>query len=147
MSLEEQLHNLKEKQLAIEKLIVEKKIKEKNLTKDASIERLEQLVKHWSEHLDHKSFNSNIPSKREELNSRYNSQLKSIKEQNIHYKNRNGFPVCLPVKDELLRNEEILVTIVNLLKKQDKIIKDLSSKVDIYKLTTNPFKMKQDETR
>ena len=130
-ALTQQLEQLKKQQEELEKRIQEEAETKKKLNKEASIERLEALVQPITETLDFvdPNNNCNIKSQRIALEERlkqdilaYNSAMNVATTRNRQYPRpirRNGD----------LENEEIFVTIIGILKKQDERIKELEAKI------------------
>tara|TARA_B100001059_G_C17798909_1_gene564894 strand:- start:207 stop:590 length:384 start_codon:yes stop_codon:yes gene_type:complete len=120
-TLTQQLELLKEQQEGLEKRIQEEKEHKKKLNNEASIERLEALVEPITRQLDydkHKSL-----SKRKELIIQYESYMRQYNNSITNHPNgRHGFP---PKKVDELEKEEIYVTLIGILKKQDERIKEL----------------------
>ena len=120
-TLTQQLELLKKQQEGLEKRIQEEKNTRRKLNNEASIERLEALVEPITTQLDydkHKSL-----SKRKELTIQYECSLNNYNNSITNYPNgRHGFP---PKKVDELEKEEIYVTLIGILKKQDERIKEL----------------------
>ena len=126
-----QLQNLKKQQEELEKRIQDEAETRKKLNNKASIERLEALVKPITETLDfidpNNTYGNTHASKSERMICMeglkhtilvYNSEMDRAKTQ------RRAYP--RPIRrNRDLENEEILVTIIGILKKQDKRIKEL----------------------
>ena len=119
-----QLQQLKKQQEELEKRIQEEAEIKKQLNNEASIERLEALVEPITETLDfvqvHSSLNNR--SKREMGTKGYDLSWDEYHQKMQIYPNRDHFP---PRKGNDLEREEIFVTIIGILKKQAKKIKDL----------------------
>ena len=135
-ALTAQLEQLKKQQEELEKRIQEEEETNKKLNNDASIERLEVLVKPLTNMLDHRSshgMNGGVPiwekSARMECQKHYENEL---------YLYNMGLltqPPDLrecrlpPQKSKDLWKEEIYTTIISIFKKQDERIKILESKL------------------
>ena len=93
---------------------------------NATIKKLEELIKPLTEHLNLKAFNGLNKngkimygkSNREELQEEYDNKLENLNKR-IKY-NYIRTRSSVPLKSELLRNEEIFTTILGLLKKQQR---------------------------
>tara|TARA_B100000941_G_scaffold216333_1_gene159308 strand:+ start:63 stop:446 length:384 start_codon:yes stop_codon:yes gene_type:complete len=124
-TLTQQLELLKEQQEELEKRIQKEKEHKKKLNNEASIERLEALVEPITTQLDydkHKSL-----SRRKEFIIQYECSLNNYNNAIAKYPNgRHGFP---PKKVDELEKEEIYVTLIGILKKQDERIKELEKKI------------------
>ena len=124
-TLTQQLELLKQQQEELEKRIQEEKEHKKKLNNEASIERLEALVEPITTQLDyvkHKSL-----SKRKEYTIQYECSLYNYNTSVTNYPNgRHGFA---PKKRDELEKEEIYVTLIGILKKQDERIKELEKKM------------------
>ena len=120
-TLTQQLELLKEQQEELEKRIQEEKEHKKKLNNEASIERLEALVEPITTQLDydkHKSL-----SRRKELIIQYESCMDRYNNSITNFPHGNhGLP---PKKVNELEKEEIYVTLIGILKKQDERIKEL----------------------
>lgn len=131
-TLADELELLKKKQEELEKRIQDEEEIKKKLNNDASIERLEALVKPISNTLEQKSFkgtSGNEPiwgkSRREMLREHHERELQQY---NVNLlRNPPGlYEFRLPPKkSEQLLTEEIYVTLIGILKKQDERIKKL----------------------
>ena len=119
-TLTQQLELLKEQQDELEKRIQEEKEHKKKLNNEASIERLEALVEPITRRLD---YDKHDISKRKEYTIQYECSLNNYNNAIAKYPNgRHGFP---PKKVDELEKEEIYVTLIGILKKQDERIKEL----------------------
>ena len=123
-TLADELELLKKQQEKLEKRIQEEKEHKKKLNNEASIERLEALVEPITRQLDydkHKSL-----SKRKELIIQYESCIRQYNNSITNFPHGNhGLP---PKKVNELEKEEIYVTLIGILKKQDERIKELEKK-------------------
>ena len=135
-ALTTQLEQLKKQQEELEKRIQEEEETNKKLNNDASIERLEVLVKPLTNMLDHRSsggMNGGVPTwekqPREVLQEQYENEL------HLYNMNLLTSPPALhecrlpPQKRKDLWKEEIYTTIISIFKKQDERIKILESKL------------------
>lgn len=126
-SLTQKLENLLKQKEDLEKRIKEEKQNEKELMHQSSIDRLEALVKPITKFLDYKRSNGYNghqmiydKSYRENHITKYDQEL--LVYNNIRDPKRLSHN---PLKNELLRNEEIFVTLIGILKKQDERIRKL----------------------
>ena len=93
---------------------------------NVTIKKLEELIKPLTEHLNIKAFNGLNKngkimygkSNREELQEEYDNKLQNLNNRIKYSYIRTRSSV--PLKSELLRNEEIFTTILGLLKKQQR---------------------------
>ena len=119
-TLTQQLELLKKQQEGLEKRIQEEKNTRRKLNNEASIERLEALVEPITTQLD---YDNQRLSKRKELIIHYESTMAQYNNAITNYPHGNhGFP---PKKVNELEKEEIYVTLIGILKKQDERIKEL----------------------
>lgn len=126
-TLADELELLKKQQEKLEKRIQEEKEHKKKLNNEASIERLEALVEPMTRQLDYNKHKS--LSKRKELIIQYECSLNNYNNAITNYPNgRHGFP---PKKVDELEKEEIYVTLIGILKKQDERIKELEKKMQL----------------
>lgn len=131
-TLADELELLKKQQEKLEKRIQEEKEHKKKLNNDASVERLEALVKPLSNYLEQKSCmgscgNEPIWGKtRRELLLLQHEQETQKYNMNLLRNPPGLYERRLPPnkKEELLK-EEIYVTLIGILKKQDERIKEL----------------------
>ena len=125
-TLTQQLELLKEQQEELEKRIQEEKEHQKKLNNEASIERLEALVEPITTQLDFLKKGNRL-SKRKELIIHYESTMDNYNNSITNHPNgRHGLP---PKKVDDLEKEEIYVTLIGILKKQDERIKELEKKL------------------
>ena len=123
-TLTQQLELLKEQQEELEKRIQEEKEHKKKLNNEASIERLEALVEPITRRLD---YDKHDISKRKEYTIQYECSLNNYNTAVTNYPNgRHGFA---PMKRAELEKEEIYVTLIGILRKQDERIKELEKKM------------------
>ena len=116
-SLTEQMELLQKQQAVLAQQIKEEEERNKKLGKEASIERLEALIEPITHHLDdereHFPGSKNDTTYRQELEHRFvlqsNQSAPPTKYQSSH----------------MLANEEIFVTLLNIIKKQDARIEEL----------------------
>jgi len=124
-TLSQQLELLKQQQEELEKRIQEEKEHKKKLNNEASIERLEALVEPITRNLDYET--SNDMYKRKEYTIQYECSMNNYNNSITNYPNgRHGAP---PKKRDELEKEEIYVTLIGILKKQDERIKELEKKL------------------
>ena len=115
---------------------------------NATIKKLEELIKPLTEHLNLKEFNGLNKngkimygkSNREELQEEYDNKLENLNKR-IKY-NYIRTRSSVPLKSELLRNEEIFTTILGLLKKQQRHLSALE--IENEELKQDNEKLKQD---
>ena len=123
-TLTQQLELLKQQQEELEKRIQEEKEHKQKLNNEASIERLEALVEPITRQLD---YDKHDMSKRKEYTIQYECSLNNYNNAIAKYPNgRHGFA---PKKRDELEKEEIYVTLIGILKKQDERIKELEKKL------------------
>ena len=135
-ALVQQLEQLKKHQEELEKRIQEEAEIKKKLNNAASIERLEALVEPMTEDLDFVDLNNhNMHSLRNGHNKsqRIISTEKFVRDTLVYNSNmqnavtKNG-PYPRPIRrGNGLENEEIFVTLIGILKKQEKRIEYLES--------------------
>ena len=134
-TLVSQLEQLKKQQEGLQERIYEEEENKKKLNNEASIDRLEALVEPLTELLD---YVRQLPVELHEEKSLREASIERLKREWAQYyhalkTNRNG---CLdrriPKKSTLLVNEEIFVTLIGILKKQDERIKELEVKTKSY---------------
>jgi len=123
-TLTQQLEHLKDQQEELEKRIQEEKEHKKKLNNEASIERLEALVEPITESLNFRKRNT-LKSNRDNLIQHHDHQMLSYNHEITHRPNQDHF---LPMKDVQLEKEEIFVTLIGILKKQDERIKELEKR-------------------
>ena len=132
-----QLKKLNEQKEKLEKKINEEKIRNEKLNNDASIERLEALIEPLTNRLSHQAVNvwqNNSPvygkSQREKLEEHFKSE--TLKYHEKIYNNPNKFDIMNtlpPRKNKTLEEEEIFVTIIGILKKQQEEIEYLKKQI------------------
>ena len=130
-ALTQQLEQLKKQQDQLEKRIQEEEETKKKLNNEASIERLEALVQPITETLDFvdPNNNCNIKSQRIALEERFEHDIYDYN-SNMNEATTRNRPYPRPVRRNIdLENEEIFVTIIGILKKQDEKIKELEAKI------------------
>jgi len=127
-TLTQQLELLKEQQEGLEKRIQEEKNTRRKLNNEASIERLEALVEPITRQLDYNTSNDHlVVCRRKELTIQYECSLNNYNTAVTNYPNgRHGFA---PMKRAELEKEEIYVTLIGILKKQDERIKELEKNI------------------
>lgn len=135
-ALTTQLEQLKKQQEELEKRIQEEEETNKKLNNDASIERLEVLVKPLTNRLDHRrscGMNGGVPMW--EKSARMDCQKQYENELHLYNLKLLTQPPDLrecrlpPQKRKDLWKEEIYTTIISIFKKQDERIKILESKL------------------
>ncbi len=136
-TLTQQLEQLNKQQKELEERIRKQQENKEKLNNEASIDRLESLVKLLTEYLDYE-----IPGIRSEGGPQYppasscRKQLQFKYEQELNYyylklqrKSERDYNIPnIPRKASALENEEIFVTLIDILKKQDERIKKLENK-------------------
>ncbi len=129
-TLTTQLQELKKQQEELMKRIQEEAETKKKLNNASSIERLEALVEPITEHLNktlgNKPLGISVSSMNERNQYQHNYEQKlqrwiSLRRQATHHK---------PRKNAELEKEEIYVTLIGILKKQDERIKNLESQLN-----------------
>ena len=133
-ALAQQLEQLKLQQEELKKKIQEEEERKIKLNNEASIERLEELVQPITDTLNYKRKKPNSKSCRDITLQIYEQELQSynqeiIRKPNIHH--------LLPRKANDLENEEIFVTLIGILKKQDKELTKLVERMDNLQFYTN----------
>jgi len=133
-SLVSQLEQLKKQQEGLQERIYEEEENKKKLNNEASIDRLEALVEPLTEQLD---YVRQHPVELHEEKSLREASIERLKREWAQYyhelkTNRNGDNRHIPKKSTLLVNEEIFVTLIGILKKQDERIKELEVKTKSY---------------
>ena len=131
-----QLEQLKKQQEELKKRIQEEAENKKKLNNDASIERLEALVEPLTNQLNQRNsigYSGGVPrwgkQNREQLQEHYENEL------HLYNMNLLTSPPALherrlpPQKRKDLLQEEIYITLIGILKKQDERIKILESKL------------------
>ena len=109
---------------------------------NATIKKLEELIKPLTEHLNLKAFNGLNKngkimygkSSREELQQEYDNKLENLNNRIKYSYTRTRSSV--PLKSELLRYEEIFTTILGLLKKQQRHLSALEIENEYLKKET-----------
>ena len=134
-ALTQQLEQLKKQQDQLEKRIQDEAETKKKLNNEASIERLEALVQPITETLDFVDPNNhNYPrgtgkSQRIALEERFEHDIYDYN-SNMNEATTRNRPYPRPVRRNIdLEKEEIFVTIIGILKKQDEKIKELEAKL------------------
>ena len=123
-TLTQQLKHLREQQKELEKRIQEEKEHKKKLNNEASIERLEALVEPITESLNFIRRNTS-KSNRDDIIQKYDHKMLCYNNNITKHPNKEHF---LPRKEIDLEKEEIFVTLIGILKKQDERIKKLEKK-------------------
>ena len=127
-SLTLQLEQLNKQQEELQERIRQEEENKRKLNNEASIDRLEALVQPITERLNYKdSINcSHQSSMRENIQLKHSQQ---IEKYYAHQKN-TGKVTHMPLKKEELLKEEIFVTLIGILKKQNKKINYLESELN-----------------
>ena len=125
-ALTTQLEQLKKQQEELEKRIQEEAETKKKLNNDASIERLEALVEPITETLNYIRKGNCNNQQRKQYNMQYELALQNYNREIIQRPNSEHFT---PRKNDVLEKEEIYITIIGILKKQDERIKELEAKL------------------
>ena len=116
-SLIEQLNNLKKQQEQLAQKIKEEEERKNKLQQVATIDRLEALIEPITQYLDWSDGtnpNNTNPSVREQLSLKFQHQRKSS--NSIRERGRHHRPIIKPAE---LLNEEIFVTLLGIIKKQE----------------------------
>ena len=125
-ALAQQLEQLKLQQEELEKRIQEEEERKKKLNNEASIERLEALVQPFTDTLNHTNTRHGN-TQRIQYIMRYEQELQNYNQQIIQRPNIQHFK---PRKNLELEKEEIFVTLIGILKKQDEKITKLAESID-----------------
>ena len=135
-SLIEQMEYLQKQQAILAEKIKEEAERNEKLAHDASIERLEALIQPISECLDWICPNQNGVSysggsrsdwsTRRNLNSKFEIQMR---ERQSRLDTKWSRPITKYQSSHMLANEEIFVTLLNIIKKQEARICDLEATV------------------
>ena len=130
-SLTSQLALLKKQTEEIEQRIKHEEDMKKKLENESSIERLEALIDPITEYLNYSQSGpgGNAKSHRDIMLARFERKITEW-EINISNPRRRHDPPQKPIKQEEIRNEEIFVTLLGILKKQEKKILELESKLN-----------------
>ena len=132
-ALTQQLEQLKTQQEELEKRIQDEAETKKKLNNEASIERLEALVQPITETLDfvdpnNHNYNQAGKSQRIALEERLKHDILAYNCAINDATTRKHRPYPRPIRRKGdLENEEIFVTIIGILKKQDERIKELEA--------------------
>ena len=130
-SLTSQLELLKKQTEEIEQRIKDEEDMKKKLENESSIERLEALIDPITEYLNYSQPGpgGSVSSHRDSMLARFKRQITEW-EINISNPRRTQDPPQKPIKHIEIRNEEIFVTLLGILKKQEKKIIELESKLN-----------------
>ena len=130
-SLTSQLELLKKQTEEIEQRIKHEEDMKKKLENESSIERLEALIDPITEYLNYSQSGPGgcVSSHRDIMLARFKRKITEW-EINISNPRRRHDPPQKPIKQEQIRNEEIFVTLLGILKKQEKKIIELESKLN-----------------
>lgn len=127
-SLTEQMEELQKQQAILVEKIKEEEERKSKLNKEASIERLEALIEPITQELDwiQPGCNSRITYGG---GGQYNSSSSLSRRENINNsfneKKRRGEKNTINTQNQMLANEEIFVTLLGIIKKQDVRIGEL----------------------
>ena len=124
-ALTTQLEQLKIQQEELEKRIQEEAETKKKLNNEASIERLEALVEPITEILNYIEHGTSADSYRYQNIQHHEKEMTVYNSEIIRRPDRTH---RVPQKNMILSNEEINITLIGILKKQDERIKILESK-------------------
>lgn len=136
-SLTEQMELLQKQQEILAKKIKEEEERKRKLNNEASIERLEALIDPITQYLDNTEkdmHNSHSGITRLSIRERFtnNFEIKErdrlMKNQNKPFHLQNHITNIMYKCDHMLANEEIFVTMLGILKKQEERIKQLESR-------------------
>tara|TARA_B110000003_G_scaffold273171_1_gene310405 strand:+ start:35 stop:478 length:444 start_codon:yes stop_codon:yes gene_type:complete len=129
-ALAQQLEQLKKQQEELEKRIQEEAETKKKLNKEASIERLEALVEPMTENLNQRD-NRVVGGGciRDVYIMQYEGRQQQAHNEMINPRHSNH-NIQQPRKEIDLEREEIYVTLIGILKKQDQKIKGLENLVN-----------------
>ena len=129
-SLTSQLELLKKQTEEIEQRIKHEEDMKKKLENESSIERLEALIDPITEYLNYSQPGPGcVSSHRDDMLARFKREITKW-EINISNPRRRHDPPQKPIKHIEIRNEEIFVTLLGILKKQEKRIIELESKLN-----------------
>lgn len=129
-TLTSQLEELKKQTLELEQRIKHEEDIKKKLANESSIDRLEALIDPLTEYLNYsKSGPGCVSSHRDDMLARFKREIMNW-ENNISNPRRRHDPPQKPIKQVLVQNEEIFVTLLGILKKQEKRIIELESKLN-----------------
>tara|TARA_B100001175_G_C19392584_1_gene582214 strand:- start:194 stop:613 length:420 start_codon:yes stop_codon:yes gene_type:complete len=137
-TLIQQLNKLNKEKEELEKKIQEEEENKRKLSNESSIERLDALIQPMTEYLDtktrqhytHYRFKSE-PTERQLQNKHLEQTIMNYNQQ---IKARPDVFQKKPIKGEILRNEEIFVTIISILAKLDErltIIEERLNKLEV----------------
>ena len=133
-SLIEQMQELQRQQSILAEKIKQEEERNKKLSNKASIERLEALIEPITEYLDRIEQNPHrrneiFPSIRERLNMNLEKQEKTrlMKNESIPFNRQNHITNIKYNLSHMLANEEIFVTLMGIIKQQEKRIHNLES--------------------
>ena len=133
-SLIEQLNELKRQQAILSCRIKEEEERKRKLDNKSSIERLEALIEPITQHLDKREKNiyrpdELVPSLREQLivSLKKKEETRIIKNLGKPSHRQNHFTNIKYNHNHMLANEEIFVTLLGIIKKQDVRITELEN--------------------
>tara|TARA_Y100001970_G_C14009456_1_gene737615 strand:+ start:245 stop:709 length:465 start_codon:yes stop_codon:yes gene_type:complete len=129
-SLTEQMEMLQKQQAILAEKIREEEERNKKLAQDASIERLEALIEPITQNLDWVCPNQNGVSysggSRSDWSTRRNLNSK-FELQSLNRRDKRSRPITKYQISNMLVNEEIFVTLLGIIKKQDARISELEA--------------------
>ena len=133
-TLIQQLNKLNKEKEELEKRIQEEEEIKRKLSNESSIERLDALIQPMTEYLDTKPLHKNNhyrfkyePTERQ-VQEKYLEQ--TIMNYNQQIKARPDIFQKKPIKGEILRNEEIFVTIISILAKLEERLTIIEEKMN-----------------
>ena len=119
-SLIEQLNNLKKQQEQLAQKIIEEEERKNKLQQVATIDRLEALIEPITQYLDWSDStnpNNTNPTVREQITLKFQHQReRQLCSNSIRERRRHHRPIIKPAE---LLNEEIFVTLLGIIKKQE----------------------------
>ena len=126
-SLTQQMEKLQEQQRILDEKIKEDEERNRKLNNESSIERLEALIEPITQHLDWINPNQNgSRCTTYSRNYRYDSSLTRRVNIMENFK-RNNLNKIKYQYNQILGNEEIFVTLLSIVKKQDARIRELEN--------------------
>jgi hypothetical protein len=133
-TLKQQLDKLNKEKEDLERRIQEEEENKRKLANESSIERLDALIQPTTEYLDTKTrqhhnhyiFKSE-PTERQLQNKHLEQTIMNYNQQ---IKARPDIFQKKPIKGEILRNEEIFVTIINILKNGEKQLINIEERLN-----------------
>ena len=128
-SLTQQMEQLQEQQRILAEKIKEDEERNRKLNNESSIERLEALIEPITQHLDWINPNQNGNRTTYSRNYRYDSSLTRRVNIMENFK-RNNLNKIKYQYNQILGNEEIFVTLLGIVKKQDARIRELENVIN-----------------